>query len=269
MSAPSPHKHYRPQDAAAGWALTLLRPLLSTRRRAIFEQAMSGAFDAWPEWCHIYVGGVLVSLVCTLPTNDPWRHVSARSGTLVAGHGPPAMDGVVLDNTGLRFGSWRDATDLIVPVFAEPESDPSLAELAEPLTPLAGLLLASAVGGDWRTTRDMMFDISADLGATVDDFGRPFAKVLGRISRDTAREAIAWALHRRMSYGGDVYCEEILFRWTTLTTRVCPTPGALGGTDTGCEPEHRSELIDAEVSDTIRRFKVADASRDGIEPRAL
>lgn len=264
MSTTSPDKHYRPQDAAAGWAMTFLRPLLPPRRRAVFEDAMSGAFDTWPEWCHTYVAGTLVCLVATLPNNDPWRHISARSGNLVAGQCPPATDGVVRDDRGRRFGSWRDATDLIVPVFTEPESDPSLIELADPLTPLAGLLLATAGVGDWRATRDMMAEIATGLGAAVDDFGRPFSAVLGRLSRDTAREAIAWALHRRKAYGGEVYCEEILFRWTTLATRISPAQDSSATSGFTPAAQRWARQAEAEVAATIERYRVADSSRDGI-----
>jgi hypothetical protein len=225
---------------------------------------MSAAFDTWPDWCQTYVGGVLVCLVATLPNNDPWRHISARSGTIVAGQHPPLTDGVFRDDTARPFGNWRDATDLIVPVFAEPESDPSLAELSDSLSPQAGLLLAVAGSGDWRATRDMMGSLSAYVGSNIDDFGRPHTASLGRISRDVAREAIAWALHRRMAYGGDVYCEEILLRWTTLAARVALNEGQ--AKDPEFAPAYRrgAELADDEVHQTIERHRIPDQARDGI-----
>lgn len=265
MSTPNHHQSYQPRDAAAGWALTLLRPLLHPVRRTLFEEAMSSAFDTWPEWCHTYVAGVVTCLVATLPDGDPWRHISARSGATTAGQCPPPEDGVVRDNTGRRFGTWRDATDIVLPVFSEPESDPSLAELADHLSVRAGLLLAAAGAGEWRSTRDTFATITSELGSGVDDFGRPHSLFLGRMSRDVAREAIAWAMHRRMAYGGDVFCEEILLRWTTLATRVSLAEVPAGRPEFVDARRRVDELTDDEVRETIGRYRVPDDTRDNLD----
>lgn len=255
---------FRPQDAAASWALTMMRPLIHPRRRALFEGHMAEAFDTAPVFCQTYVAGVLTCIVATLPNNDPWRHISARAGDLVAGQQPPPSDGVIRDDKARRFGTWRDATDVIIPVFAEPESDPSLAELVVPLSPEGGLLMAAAGRGDWRATRDMMAALSAQLGAGIDDFGRSHIGSLGAMSRDVAREAIAWSLHRRLSYGGDVYSEEILLRWTVLATRVALTEGQAKDPEFAAAHRRAAELTDEEVRTTIERWRIPDAARDGI-----
>jgi hypothetical protein len=257
------HNHL-PQDAAAAWALTMLRPLLHPRRRARFEDSMASAFLDSPRWCNNYVGGVLVCLVATLPNNDPWRHISARAGDLTAGEHPPIADGVSRDDTHRMFGTWKDATDLIAVVFTEPTSDPSFVELAEELSPEAGLLLAVAGKGDWRATRDMMAAVTAQLAAGIDDFGRSHSAVIGRLCRDVAHEAFAWALHRRMAYGGEVYAEEILLRWTILATRITLTSGQARDPEFAPAYQRANELTDHEVNSTIDRYRIAERARDGI-----
>lgn len=256
---------FRPQDAAVAWALTLLRPLLHPRRRAFFEEAMATVFQTQPEWVSAYTAGVLTCLAGTLPDSDPWRAISAKTGPLSSGLHPPASDGVTSDITGQPFGTWRDAVDLIVQVFAEPESDPSLVELADPLSPEAGYLLAAASGGDWEATRTAVMNLHNYLASTVDDLGRPRAGFIGVKMRDVAREAIGWAMHRRSVYGGDLFCEEILLRWTTLASRaVIADTGSSGDEDVAEARRQASALLAGEARRTVDAYRVPEKTRNDV-----
>lgn len=218
---PRPHPTSKnPADISARWAITLVEPLLSVRRRIVAEDDMAALCRSKPAWATAFLGGVLADLVRSLPDDDPWRALSARIGTLSTGDSPPQQTGAVRAD-GRVFGTWHDAEDLVGLVFATPEIDVALAAVAEPLSPAAAAVLAISAAG-WeaaaralRATHALAVPAEQDLPPEVSYPEQWRAGVSGRELYEVGTTALHWALFRRRSYGytDDPWPVESCFRW--------------------------------------------------------
>lgn len=210
----------RPPQVALAWANTLTEPLLRLSRRAMIEDAMLAMCRQTPDFGPTFFGGVVADLIQTLPLRDPWRHVSARIGTVATGQDPPSVTGAVRAD-GAVFGTVADHTDRVPILYLDPVDDPGLMAVADPLSPLAAAVLASGNAG-WGAARDMVEAARAQQPPTG------VAVIPGwetGVMIDSASSAIRWLIHRRRSYRGkdDTWPTESAHRWAA---RV---PGLLAG----------------------------------------
>ena len=87
----------------------------------------------------------------SLPQADPWRQLAGSDDCHVREFGRievPHGEWGAWSETGVRFGTYRDALDLVRADDADgPSRDPHLAAYAEPLGPTAAFLLVSACEG--------------------------------------------------------------------------------------------------------------------------
>lgn len=188
--------------AAVHWVLTLVDPLLPVADRDHYLDKMSEVTRSSPDWSQLFFAGVISDMILTLPTTDPWRRLSARVGDVTVGTAPPDSDGAVRPD-GNRFGTWRDCTDVIEPVFDHPQLDPALAAVASDLPSQAAVLLAAAAHG-WSQARLA----AAEVSKTGDLF-------------DAAHAAMSWSMHRRRAYGvqTDPWPIESVYRWSWRADR--------------------------------------------------
>ena len=198
-------------DIAVRWAAGLTEPLLSTAARVTADDAMRGRALVDPQWAVTLFAGVLADVLTTLPVDDPWRHLSARIGGLSIGTPPGSDPSAGAWRRGSaggwhRFGSWRDAADL-VPETGDLRADPGTAALVEPLRPEPAAILAFAARG------------RAESAAAVGSLGPDGAAVF-----EAGAEALRWAVHRRRAYcgPGDLWPVEALTEWAAGAERRAP-----------------------------------------------
>ena len=112
----------RPRPDVGGvvpfWAVSLVEPLLSLRRRSSPGAFPAAAVPARPAWAAIWLPGTIADIVLTLPAADAWRNLSARvvrtEGQDLLRHGgaePPETTGATGPG-GRAFGTWQDSEDL-------------------------------------------------------------------------------------------------------------------------------------------------------------
>ena len=224
-------KRPAPSEAANAWAMTLVEPLLPDALRFEIDEQMSHTCRRHPSWAAAFYGGLLSTLVATLPESDPWRNLSGRIANLTVGTAPPEEDGAV-NNTGPRagesFGTWRDGTDVSPLVFDDVTKDVALVALSHPLTPHAAALLAFA-GQGWETcisaARAVYRAAVPPDEATPEKVVYPDKwknGVAGMAVYGAATTAVKWAAWRRRSYGitDDPFLVESTYRWTWRADRI-------------------------------------------------
>lgn len=137
-------------DVVARYTVALHEPLIMPSvARAAWRQ-MLDLLRTDPDWVIAWWSTVLHVVVATLPHEDPWRSMSARSDrhTLRQGDCPdpdaaPAEDAWTRE--GMPFGTWGDGVDLVRnPRVSDPAADHRLAALARDLDPLEASWLAFA-----------------------------------------------------------------------------------------------------------------------------
>jgi hypothetical protein len=172
------------------WVVSLFEPLIRLETRAETERHVRTLVRDEPDYFGTFVAGVLADLVGSLPRSDPWQRVIFPTGT------EPAT-------TGSRFGTWRDATDLIPRQHRDLASDMNLAALAVPLSSTSTHLLAAATAG-MSCCRKAMQQLSGEAAASESLF-------------DDAAAAMRWAIHRRRAYMGheDPFAVVTCVAWVT------------------------------------------------------
>jgi len=201
-------------DVVPFWAVSLVEPLLSLRRRNALERSLQLLCQARPGWAAIWLPGTIADIVLTLPAADDWRNLSARvvraEGQDLLRHGgaePPDTTGATGPG-GRAFGTWRDSADLARPLFTAVAQDSALAALDEPLSAASAALLAFCADG-WDAGRAAVVALAADEGDpdAVYRIGVP---------------ALLWAVHRRRAYLGpeDMWPVESSFVWSFRAEQV-------------------------------------------------
>lgn len=214
-----------PRDVLARWALTLNEPLLPLARRRYLEDDLLSVCTVAPMWTSVALGGVLADMVRSLPSDDPWRHLTGRVGTITVGDDPPTEDGA-RSADGSPFGTWRDGLDLLEEIYSHPSLDPALAAVATDLQPVAAGLIASGSYG-WRASSAMIQWLADPTRSPVTDMGpssnivmldtkRPLSAPGGRRVYDAVTAALRWVVWRRRCYMPgdlDTWPGESLYRW--------------------------------------------------------
>jgi len=201
-------------DVVPFWAVSLVEPLLSLRRRNALDGALQLLCRARPAWAAIWLPGTIADIVLTLPAADPWRNLSARvvatEGSDLLRHGgarPPETTGAT-GPAGQAFGTWRDSEDLARPLFTAVAQDSALAALDEPLPASSAALLAFCADG-WDAGRTAVVALAGAEGDpdAVHRIGVP---------------ALLWAVHRRRAYLGpeDMWPVESSFVWAFRAEQV-------------------------------------------------
>ena len=201
-------------DVVPFWAVSLVEPLLSLRRRNALERSLQLLCRARPAWAAIWLPGTIADIVLTLPAADPWRNLSARvvatEGSDLLRHGgarPPETTGAT-GPAGQAFGTWRDSEDLARPLFTAVAQDSALAALDEPLPASSAALLAFCADG-WDAGRTAVVALAGAEGDpdAVHRIGVP---------------ALLWAVHRRRAYLGpeDMWPVESSFVWAFRAEQV-------------------------------------------------
>lgn len=201
-------------DVVPFWAVSLVEPLLSLRRRNALERSLQLLCRARPAWAAIWLPGTIADIVLTLPAADDWRNLSARvvraEGQDLLRHGGadhPDTTGAAGPG-GRAFGTWRDSADLARPLFTAVAQDSALAALDEPLSAASAALLAFCADG-WDAGRAAVMALAAAEGGpdAVYRIGVP---------------ALLWAVHRRRAYLGpeDMWPVESSFVWSFRAEQV-------------------------------------------------
>ena len=231
-------------DVVTRWALCLIEPLMPLRRLIRLDEELAEATIADPELVTLVFAGVTADVVRTLPSGDSWRTVvllpaladdqgadrptSALLTPPGAVEAPPEYPGsreglsepsggplgVPLGGrpapcwpSGVRFGTVRDAADVVEHSWSSPERNPALAPLADELSPAAARVLISAFSGwraAWEETRAV---VEACIHQGFE--GQPPHEVL--------TDALRWACWRRRAYGPipteDIWPWESVYHW--------------------------------------------------------
>lgn len=118
-----------PEEFAYGrWLAGLVDGLVSPDTRAANDCQLLLHVRVPPVLFAAFVSGVVSDLLSSLRAEDPWR------GTML-------VEGTVRFVRGESFGTWVDATDLLVRSHPDLRSDSSLAALASPLSKSAALVI--------------------------------------------------------------------------------------------------------------------------------
>ena len=185
------------RDVAATWLITLCEPLIPTFNRVVADEAFVAqtqrdfARSAW------WFGGVIADHMMTLPSADPWRHLSATvEGVMARGMvpKPPARTGAVGRN-GV-FGTVADGQDLVPPSFTDAATDVGLAALVSGISPGGAALVAFGTDG-WDAAGRAALAVHAHHLAVTRDPGVAAAQFFG-----DASDALLWAIWRRRAYLG-------------------------------------------------------------------
>lgn len=235
-----------PHRAVARWANVLCEPLSSDRDRAHASLLMREHIETRVPWAVAYMAGVIRSLIQTLPSEDPWRHLATRvTGTggetdvvrNLPNRAAPLHTGAI--GAFGQFGSIDDALDMVDTGMKDRWVDPNLTALtpsparAEDFddTPTGEYLhpVAAALVGFGATDYDTMY--RACLAAAGTAMGhRPDGTQTGVMERleavhewvDHCTQAIRWAAFRRRCYegAGDTFLHSQLLSWIADADQV-------------------------------------------------
>lgn len=180
------------------WLVTQTEPLIPTTTRLAIDREMQAAFEADPKWAAAWAGGVVSSLIRSLPDDDPWRHLTAFFEPLepligYAGVGRPSKGATTAQGD---FGSLRDMLDIRAPELSDAQSDVGLAAVADPISDQAAATIAYA---------EVSWARAAFVLETVDP-----EELFG-----VATDAIRYAAARRRAYVGtdDPFFVHLCFAW--------------------------------------------------------
>ncbi|MFS0887029.1 hypothetical protein [Aeromicrobium sp. 179-A 4D2 NHS] len=215
---------------------------MSTKAREDIDREVDEACYREPEYVCAWASGLMVTLLGSLPSQDPWRNLSAA---IYPGDGRPPIiadrPGVPAPSvTGSRsakraFGTRRDVADMIVPEFSDWYMDLALAGVAEDLDENAAALIGFA-SHDFLSVLEAATYISSAL---VEE-----RKLSVTSSGPTMREilwcAVTRVVHRRRVYSGqdDPFIVSQMFEWTVRARRWVDNP------DPGRLPRVQQELVE-------------------------
>ncbi len=229
---------------AAHWAVSLCEPLVETAVRAEIEASLLRIARAEPMWMAAWLGGQVTDLLWTLPSDDPFRLLSARyafSSNRAQTFGPATATATPdqdpdqrawVESPRGRFGTARDHEDLIFPDNTDLDLDVGLAGAHRQLSDEAAVLMAAARHG-WRTATVFLANLFGELTAAGPG---QTAQMPG--GYDTAAQTLLWAgsdavksaLHRRRVYVGvdEPYFLLTSYRWMSRADTVARwLPGAV------------------------------------------
>ncbi|PWJ25682.1 hypothetical protein ATK17_1818 [Branchiibius hedensis] len=223
-----------PVDVAVRWILTMSDPLIPPGYRERMDAQMSAQISVQPQWGSFFLGGAISDLIHTLPSEDPWRSISARFGDHAIGDKAPGFDGAVTDD-GAPFGTYLNALDVSGQVMAYPEIDPGLIAFAQDLMPASCYALACGALSHTEAAEALRaalvplgsYDAGDDdqqdaVGAAVIHPEVP-PEGSGALLVEAGLPALRWAAARRRSYldsFDDGYLFEVLARWSHLAGRL-------------------------------------------------
>lgn len=224
----------------ARWVITLSEPLLSTRRRAVADEAMARFIARNSHWATAWFAGYLCDVTATLPPEDPWRRLSAtldlpalsrsndaddQESRLVLENGegakPPVSTGAV-NHDGSRFGSLADFTDLVMGELGAADLDLGLAAVADDLDDLTAAVIGFSASnpGAMESVLAKIYhhlwlaEFSGEEGEDVRPAGEVFLGVVGG--------ALRRLIHRRRAYTGadDPFPSVVGFAWMARADRI-------------------------------------------------
>ncbi len=172
----------------SAWLTAQTDGLVPTARRLMLDEAMAGLCQEHSRWACWWFAGVTSDLMRALPSDDPWRHLSAGVGV---GKARMTRGRWATPETGARgardrFGSPSDGADLVLDVGLPPAADPGLAALADGLSDESAAVLAFAADG-WKPGGLAAIAVVGSARETT-------FPVLGR--------CLAWAMWRHRCYAG-------------------------------------------------------------------
>jgi hypothetical protein len=225
------------RSTVAKWVLTLSEPLVSTSQRIAIDKEMAAFVKKSPHWAANWFAGVLTDIMSTLPPADPWRRLSgtvdlaaiyddakesAEQGRVTfqnrEGAKPLATTGAVLPD-GSPFGTYTNATDLVMSELGEPVHDEKLIAVALGMDPLAAAILALA-GSNVEALAATLDKIYHRLWTA--EFSGHSNVDPGAAFLEAAGSALQWAIHRRRAYTGndDPFPSILGFAWMARADRV-------------------------------------------------
>lgn len=239
------------QKALAHWSVAMCEPLLSTHARDEIDKEVDDACYTEPEYVCAWACGLMVTLLASLPSQDPWRNLSAAiypdggGNPIVADRpGVPAPSVTGARSAKRSFGSRRDVTDMIIPEFNDWLMDLGLAGVAEDLDPQAAALIGFASHG---------FTPVVDAATYIAEALIKERKVSVTSSKPTMREilwcAVTRVIHRRRTYTGqdDPFVTSQMFEWTVRARKWVDNPD-----------ESQLPRIQAEVAEAIDPYRIPD-----------
>lgn len=212
-SAPADRK-----SEVARWVITLSEPLLTTADRAATDAAMAAFINRNSDWACAYFAGLLSDLAGLLPTNDPWRHLSATidmSQISTGSAATEAADRIVWTSSNLpapattgatigdghgqvrAFGTSIDAFDLTRVDVPDARSHPGAAAVASNLSPLSSAFVAIASG----EARHLQVALAKTFHALWQaSFNSRTEMTSGEALLLSAGQAAQWLIFRRRQY---------------------------------------------------------------------
>lgn len=224
---------YMPVDAATGWVCALTDPLVSPRRREVFEDAMAQVAARHPAWSLAFFGGSITTVMSSLPPSDPWRQAESFD--------------------------WQDALDLVVPVFTDPRSDPQLIAISDGITSASAAVLAHTRSASWTECAEALdAGVDEEMTRIASAIGKPEIR-RGYLLRDIARSALVWALFRRRCYTGfdDPWSQDVMLTWAARAGVAAETGLPLA--DFAASPAGLS--LAADVAASVHAGAVTDTTR--------
>lgn len=185
-------------ETSLKWSITLTEPLLHPSERNRRVDAMELLTQEHPDWARIVFAGAISNIAATLPSDDPWRDVSARLGDVAVGTRHLESNGSTWPS-GNRFGTADDFYDISPVTFGSVGEDPQLAAVELPISDISAALAVISFSG-WRTAAKSIRTAQISQDAL---YGECY-------------DALRWVIMRRRGYGlppDDDWIWQSCFAW--------------------------------------------------------
>lgn len=211
---PSIEEQHR--QVLARWTIALCEPLIETDVRVELDQRMEQILDEQAEWMTTWFSGMLASIITSLPSEDPWRNLSAshtgptQTLTHVAPNVPlPQEDGA--STRGRPFGTRRDHTDMTIPDSNDWLVDLQLAAVSKEVDPWSAALIGFAGGG--------MSPVKSAITSMIESVN---SKQQDKKMFPVLSGALKYAIHRRRYYVGydDSFVWSKGFLWIVRSEQI-------------------------------------------------